>query len=201
MYVARKPGSGAPTTVPKSSGGVPLHAPGFGKPQHQNDFERFYDKYLDENGLDDTSANQLKARAAYAAAERKPTDAADSTKQDKVRNSLLRMQNSENSRSGQTRSKALADLNKRKLMMSDEDYAAAQQEIENDKTSRDQDIQSRYETLAQQEGVDLNGARSSGGKVATADELAAYAAKKRISIGAARKRFAASGWAIHGSPQ
>ncbi|PYT47642.1 MAG: hypothetical protein DMG44_17795 [Acidobacteria bacterium] len=203
MYVARRPGSGAqsPSAIRASGAGAPLHAPGFGRPQHQNDFEQFYDKYLDENGLDDTSGNQLKARAAYAAAERKPTDAADSAKQDKVRNSLLRMQNSENSRSGQTRSKALADLNKRKFTMSDEDYAAAQQEIENDKTSRDQDIQSRYETLAQQEGVDLNGARSSGGKVAGAADVAAWAQKKGISIQAARRQFKAKGYTVQGSPQ
>ncbi len=224
MYVARKPGAGGPSLAALRRGGVPggapsgsapLMPPGYGKPQHQNDFEQYYDKYLDDNGLDDTSANQLKARALYAGAERKPTDAADFAKQDKARNSLLKMQNGENAKSEQTHTKAVADLNKRKWLMEDQDYETAQQEIEDAKSSRDEDIQNRYETLAQQEGVDLtqrgqsatvpnappNGARSNGGKVAGAADVAAWAKRQGISVAAASRQFKAKGYAVQGSPQ
>jgi hypothetical protein len=216
---------GLPLGPPAQARALPLHAPGFGKPQHESDFSQFYDEYLDDNDLDDTAANRLKARAAYNSAGRKPesdgslTGAAYTKRQGQYIDQLNRGFAS----SEQQRAKDLKALAKDPTLTPDE-LAAKQQQIEEDNADRKQTLHQRMADAASSQGIDIgdvpdyraqlsnggrggapnappNAARANSGKVAGPADVAAWAKKKGISVPAARRQFAAKGYAIQGSPQ
>lgn len=121
-----------------------------------------------------------------------------------------------------TRAKAIAALNK-DVTISDEEKAAKLQEIEGDNADRKQQIHQKYADEADAEGVNLgevpnyrsqlggvnngenNGAPTGAptqaaaekpAKVASTNDILAYAQKNNISSVEARKRFTAKGYAI-----
>jgi hypothetical protein len=157
---SRDPNSAlAPLPIPGIQGSpVPLRAPGSGKPQRESDFDQFYDKYLDDNDLDDTAANQLQARSAYQAAGRKPTSdnsggltgAAYTKRQSQYIDQL----NKGFAASEQQRTKELNALAKDPTITPDE-MPERQQQIEEENADRKQTLHERIHDAAEGQGIDL----------------------------------------------
>jgi hypothetical protein len=157
---SRDPNSAlAPLPIPGIQGSpVPLHAPGFGKPQRTSDFDRYYQNYLDENDLDDTPENQLQARSAYQAAGRKPTSdnsggltgAAYTKRQSQYIDQL----NKGFASSEQQRTKEINALAKDPTITPDE-MGERQQQIEEENADRKQTLHERIHDAAAGQGIDL----------------------------------------------
>jgi len=138
--------------------GAPLMPPS--KPQHENDFSQFYDKWLDDNSQDDTAANRLKAREQYSAAGRKPS--ADespnmSPKEYRKRQGQYTDQLTRGfSASEQQRTKELNALSKDVMAQSSpDDLAAKQQQIEEENADRKQALHQRIVDAASGQGIDM----------------------------------------------
>ena len=157
---SRDPNSAlAPLPIPGIQGSpVPLHAPGSAKPARESDFDQFYDKYLDDNDLDDTAANQLQARSAYQAAGRKPTNdnsggltgAAYTKRQSQYIDQL----NKGFASSEQQRTKELNALAKDPTITPDE-MGERQQQVEEENADRKQSLHERIHDAAAGQGIDL----------------------------------------------
>lgn len=207
--------------------GAPLMPPS--RPQHEDDFSQFYDKWLDDNSQDDTAANRLKARALYSGAQRKPSD--DDTgglkgkAYTKRQGQYLDQLNRGFAASEAQRTKELNSLGKDVMAQSSpDDLAAKQQAIEEENADRKQALHQRIVDAAAGQGIDLGqvpdyraqldgggqanngqttgaprsapGGSAQGDKIATPQDVLAWAQKNNISSIEARKQFKAKGYRL-----
>lgn len=167
MNVAQTPGAPMQSPAALRTGravastkatGAPLMPPS--RPQHEDDFSQFYDKWLDDNSEDDTAANRLKARALYSGAQRKPS--ADespemSPKEYRKRQGQYTDQLTRGFAASEAqRTKELNALSKDVMAQSSpDDLAAKQQAIEEENADRKQALHQRIVDAAAGQGIDM----------------------------------------------